>query len=418
MKRIKWTGAIAAAILLYSSSAYADYLVQPGDVLEIAVAGLPDLKLRGTVDTDGQIAVPLTASVKVGGLEFAKVQAKIRELLSQRIYQQRGPDGRDATTAISPDSVIVTIAEYRPVYLTGDVTKPGQQTFRPGLTVRQAVALAGGYEIMRFRMNNPFLEGADLRNSYQTAWMDYVAKQANIWRIRKQLDPDKADAPEGTLEKLTEAPLSASILEAVRTTTREQYAAAEDRFHAERDYLVKTVETADSQIKLLKVRQGKDEENVEVDSTDYETLKDFRSHGNLPSTRLAEARRLYLFSSIQSLQTGVQLVNTTRERDEAARNVTRLTEARRTDLLKELSSALIERNSLLSQLQAVGEKITYTGVIRSQLARGAGATPKIQIIHPGADGGQSVEAEEDSVLRPGDTIDVALHTETPGDLTR
>jgi polysaccharide export outer membrane protein len=42
--------------------------------------------------------------------------------------------------------------EQRPVYLNGDVSRPGEQRYRLGLTVRQAIALAGGYHIMRFRM--------------------------------------------------------------------------------------------------------------------------------------------------------------------------------------------------------------------------------------------------------------------------
>ncbi len=36
------------------------------------------------------------------------------------------------------------IIEYRPVYVTGDVAKPGEQRYTPGLSVRQAVSLAGG----------------------------------------------------------------------------------------------------------------------------------------------------------------------------------------------------------------------------------------------------------------------------------
>ena len=71
----------------------------------------------------------------------------MKERLSRKLYQQRTPDGRESVTPIAPDAVLVTIAEYRPVYVNGDVTKPGEQTFRPGMTVRQAVALAGGYEI-------------------------------------------------------------------------------------------------------------------------------------------------------------------------------------------------------------------------------------------------------------------------------
>jgi len=53
-------------------------------------------------------------------------------------------------------------------------------------------------------------------------------------------------------------------------------------------------------------------------------------------------------------------------------------------------------------------------MIRSQLTRGGGASPKIRIIHPQVSGGGSEVAGEDSPVQPGDTIEIALHTEIPG----
>ena len=42
--------------------------------------------------------------------------------------------------------VVATVVEYRPIYVNGDVSKPGEHPFRPQMTVRQAVALSGGYD--------------------------------------------------------------------------------------------------------------------------------------------------------------------------------------------------------------------------------------------------------------------------------
>jgi polysaccharide export outer membrane protein len=67
--------------------------------------------------------------------------------------------------------------------VNGDVAKPGQQTFRAGLTVRQALTLAGGY-VMRFRAKDPFLESADLRSEYMSLWTDFAREQIRISRCR------------------------------------------------------------------------------------------------------------------------------------------------------------------------------------------------------------------------------------------
>lgn len=407
--------AVGAACLLavgFSTAARAEYLIQPGDTLEVTVAGLPDLKHRGVVGPDGAMTVPMIQPIRIAGLDLAAAQKAVKEQLSRKLYQQRTPDGRESVTAIAPDAVTVTIAEYRPVYLNGDVTKPGAQAYLPGMTVRQAVALAGGYEIMRFRMQNPFLEAADLRNEYQTLWMRYVERQAAIWRLKAQLGAKGQTA--SLLEKMTEAPLPAEALAAVRSNAQQQLDLATDRLQSEKTFLQKAVKLADDQITLLRARQTKDDENVEVDTTDYAKLKEFSARGNLPMTRLSEARRLFLFSATQSLQTGVQLTNTQRERDEAQRKMGRLDEAARAEALAALEKAVAERDAVRSKLQAVGEKITYTGMIRSQLSRGGGATPQIRIIHPKVSGGASEVATEDSLVLPGDTIEVALHTEVPG----
>jgi polysaccharide export outer membrane protein len=396
----------------FSTAARAEYLIQPGDTLEVTVAGLPDLKHRGVVGPDGAMTVPMIQPLRIAGLDLAAAQKAVKEQLSRKLYQQRTPDGRESVTAIAPDAVTVTIAEYRPVYLNGDVTKPGAQAYLPGMTVRQAVALAGGYEIMRFRMQNPFLEAADLRNEYQTLWMRYVERQAAIWRLKAQLGAKGQTA--NLLEKMTEGPLSAESLAAVRSNAQQQLDLATDRLQSEKTFLQKAVKLADDQITLLRARQTKDDENVEVDTTDYAKLKEFSARGNLPMTRLSEARRLFLFSATQSLQTGVQLTNTQRERDEAQRKMGRLDEAARAEALTELEKAVAERDAVRSKLQAVGEKITYTGMIRSQLSRGGGATPQIRIIHPKVSASASEVATEDSLVLPGDTIEVALHTEVPG----
>ncbi|MCJ2038560.1 polysaccharide biosynthesis/export family protein [Methylobacterium sp. J-059] len=405
---------LAAAIVSggLTVCAHAEYLIQPGDTVEIAVAGLPDLKQRSVVNPDGAVAVPMTRPVKVAGLGLSAAQTLIKDQLSRKLYQQRMSDGRDSITAIGPDMVMVTIAEYRPVYVNGDVTKPGEQVFRPGMTVRQAVALAGGYEIMRFRMNNPFLESADLRNDYQVLWMQYVKLQAKIWRLKNQNAPRDKEQ-DAALDAQTQAPLPKAVLESLRANARTQLAVANERFIAESAFLTGAVKTADDQIAMLRARQVKDDENVQVDTADYNKLKEFSERGNLPMTRLSEARRLFLFSATQSLQTGVQLVNTIRERDDARRKVARLDETSRSEILAQTEQATVELGEVRSKLQSVSEKITYTGVIRSQLSRGGGATPAIRIVHAAANGGGTEAASEDTPVAPGDTVDVALHTEVP-----
>ena len=74
------------------------------------------------------------------------------------------PDGREDAIIIEPNDVIATVVEYRPIYVNGDVSKPGEHPYRPQMTVRQAVALSGGFDVLHATINNPYLEVADLRS--------------------------------------------------------------------------------------------------------------------------------------------------------------------------------------------------------------------------------------------------------------
>ena len=81
---------------------------------------------------------------------------------------------------IDPEEITVDIAEYRPVYVSGDVSKPGELGYRVGMTVRQVVALAGGYDLLRFRADrDPTMELADLRGDYETLWTEFARAQVS-----------------------------------------------------------------------------------------------------------------------------------------------------------------------------------------------------------------------------------------------
>ena len=114
-----------------AGSAYAEYRIQTGDVLEVAVAGIPDLKQRVPVSVDGEISFPLVGQIKVSGMPISEARDTLKTFLPTRIYQQRTSEGRVFSVQIVAEEVTVSIVEYRPIYLRGDVAKPGSRPFGP-----------------------------------------------------------------------------------------------------------------------------------------------------------------------------------------------------------------------------------------------------------------------------------------------
>ena len=385
------------------TAAFANYKLQTGDEVEVSVAGLPELTRKGKIDIDGRATFPLVQSIALAGLTLDEAEAALKKSYGARLFQTRTPDGKEIATAISPGSVTVSMSEYRPIYLNGDVTKPGAQPFRPGLTVRQAISLAGGYEIMRFRMNNPFIESADFSSEYQSLWAQHSSLTARMWRLEAEL--------EGQTPLDKKVPEAKGMDEQALERAARELKLRQENSKAARRHLDDAIRRSDGQLSLLTSRSKEDEEGARADAVEYKKLMDFAQRGQLASTRLSESRRLLLFSTTQVLQTRVQMAQVERERATSQREIEKLTENRRLEILKELETANTDLARVKAKIGAVAEKMTYTGLVRSQLVRGGGERPKIRIVRATKE--ITEDAGEDAEVRPGDTIEVSLNSILP-----
>jgi len=399
---IKWS--VVAASLAFSAQAKADYRVNVGDVLEIAVAGVPELRQRVPVQMDGNISLPLVGTLPASGLALPEIRAKIGAALKSKIFRQRIADGREVVIVIDPDEVTATVVEYRPVYVNGDVSKPGEYPYRPASTVRQLVAMAGGYDIMRIRMNNPYLESADLRSEYASLWTEFAKEQARMWRVRNELGEGAQINP----GSLTDVPVVRSAISEIVHAETEYLKTKQNDYQQEKMFLQRGVRQGDDEIRVLSEQQKKEEEGFQSDLDELQKATDLYGKGALTSPRVTDARRAVLLSSTRKLQTSAQLLLVKKQQDEFARRLTKLDDQRRLDLLRELQETSVKLNQIREKLQSVGEKLQYTAMVRSQLTRGAGNKPEIAIVRKGDKGPERIVASEDSELQPGDAVDVSL----------
>jgi polysaccharide biosynthesis/export protein len=401
---IKW-GWVAVGLVISVPQARAEYQIDIGDVLEVAVAGVPELRSRATVQMDGNISLPLVGMLPVAGLPLPELRAKIGAAMASKVFRQRTSDGRETVIIIEADEVTATVAEYRPIYVNGDVSKPGEYPYRPSITARQVVALAGGFEIMRMRMNNPYLESADLRSEYSTKWTEFAKTQARIWRIKNEL----GDGSQIDLAVLKNVPIPFSATSEIVNAETELLKTKQSDYQREKAFLQHSIREGDSQINVLSAQQKTEEEGYQSDVDELQKVNDLFSKGTLVSPRVTDARRAVLVSSTRKLQTTAQLMEVKKQQDEFKRKLEKLDDQRRLDLLRELQDASATLNETRAKLQSVGEKLQYTAMIRSQLVQGAGDKAEIAIIRRGQKGVERIVADEDAELQPGDTVEVALH---------
>ncbi|MEJ1961710.1 MAG: polysaccharide biosynthesis/export family protein [Gammaproteobacteria bacterium] len=113
------------------ASASDAYRLGSGDTLQLVVFGETDLSGSFRVSDSGTIAMPLVGAVAVEGATLEEVRQRLIEKLK--------------STAIRDPNVTLTIAEYRPFFILGEVKNPGSYPFVPHMTALTAVAIAGGF---------------------------------------------------------------------------------------------------------------------------------------------------------------------------------------------------------------------------------------------------------------------------------
>jgi len=137
---------VAVALLLAATLAAAaqgaDYRLDTMDRLRVRVAewqsaegAVRDWSMIGgdyLVGPSGDISMPFVGELPARGKTAAEVAAAIGERLQQKLGL---PDRPEAS---------VEVAEFRPVYIAGDVQTPGRYPYNPDLTVLKALSLAGG----------------------------------------------------------------------------------------------------------------------------------------------------------------------------------------------------------------------------------------------------------------------------------
>jgi polysaccharide biosynthesis/export protein len=114
-----------------TSPAPDNYVLAPGDQIEISVFGEPDLTRTISIKPDGVIALPLINQVKASGKTAAQLEAELTRLYSKFL--------RTPTV-----SIIVRQFRMDRIYVMGEVSKPGRYDLTDDMTVLDALTLAGG----------------------------------------------------------------------------------------------------------------------------------------------------------------------------------------------------------------------------------------------------------------------------------
>ncbi len=122
----------AAPVSYAAASPYQPpYTLDAGDKLRVVVFGQDGISNTYIVDAGGNVSLPLVGSVAARGITTQQLSQRIAARLKQGYV--RDPH------------VTVEVETYRPFFILGEVTTPGQYPYVADMTVEKAVAIAGGF---------------------------------------------------------------------------------------------------------------------------------------------------------------------------------------------------------------------------------------------------------------------------------
>jgi polysaccharide export outer membrane protein len=108
-----------------------DYALGSGDHVRVTVYGQQEMTGEYRVDGTGELSFPLIGRIHAGGMNADQLARAIEAKLS--------PD------YLKNPHVSVEVLTYRPFYIVGEVKAPGSYPYVSGMTVLNAIAVAGGY---------------------------------------------------------------------------------------------------------------------------------------------------------------------------------------------------------------------------------------------------------------------------------
>lgn len=369
---------LLAGLVAAAAPAWAEHRIAPGETLEIFIFRVPELTQEVVVDIDGQIAFPPLGQVPAAG----KTVGEVASLIQQRL----------AGLDIMLDAqVTVGLVAVRPVVVGGDVAQPGAIPFETGMTVRRAIALAGGVGALRPSMGAAIELGAER----DAAAAELLDRHASLARARAEL-ADEADLASLEAPGLSDAQQAAAL-----ALANSLLDAARAESEAEKAYLNRDLQIIGTRIERLEEQREHQKALVDQQDTEVTRYTDMQSRGLTPQTRVSEEYRTLNELRSNLAETDAYIAAVTRDRETVLHEIARHDARRKATLEAEVQSLMAEIGALEARLKGSAAQLAQLGLVGNDRVK--------VTLYRVADGQEvPVAATEGTELLPGDLVEVEL----------
>lgn len=352
------------------------------------------------VSEKGELSLPVVGIVPVGELDEAGLADEIAGRLKTRIGLVETPE------------TSVEVIEYPPIYVVGDVARPGEYRFRKGLTVLQALALAGG----QYRRADG-LAGtrgqAELAGELRELEDSILRSTVKLARLEAEMAGAKEFAFKAQADQ--QGPLATATYDQEKRVFSARAAVVERQsrsFTELRELMAREIDTLESKI------SGNDED-IESVRKELATVKPMVDKGVILPTRQTDLERALRSYQAARLDMVTAIMRARQNIAEATRNLEGLADNR--DV--EVATQLQEERGTLKQLQL--RRDTRRKLLLDVLADGPTVAegPAYTVSRRVDDAVSELAAPETMALQPGDVVrvtrglprDTTEQPEGPGD---
>ncbi len=340
----------------------------------------------------GTISVPLIGELVVANETTSEVADRIARSL------------REKTGLSSPPTATVEVIRYPMIYVSGAVDRPGEMEYRPGLTVMQAVAMAGGRE----RRSNPngYSDLEQIRyagelNRYDLSLQQLLARRARLVAELKEspridFPPELANARDQSTGRL--------IVESENTL----FVARAEALKRQLDSLSELQRLLENEIKVLEEKSAVQERQVKIAQQELANISSLVETGTLAKSRETSLERVVADLNSGKLDLVVAQMRARQKVSETQRDAIALkgqfrTEAGRSlqEVEGEIDDTRLKRATTLQLLQASGASLSRYNAMKALEIQ-----PMEYWITRRNNVRSPEKVQETAILEPGDVLDV------------
>jgi polysaccharide biosynthesis/export protein ExoF len=396
LRRVSTWVWIAGAAYMCHGAALADtpgYELGPQDKIRVSViewfTGAGELRspINGeyTVSPNGFVSLPLVGNVRALGLQASVLAAEVSEKLQAKLSLSERP-----TTSIE-------IIQFRPFFVMGDLERPGEYAFRPGLTALQAASLAGGF----YRASSPTLAQAR-RDAVQAAGerrsLSARITELTVRRSRLEAELKNAEAIEFSqdIQSRKADPVVAAAMRLEGTIFDARRRAFSTSISAQK----KLIDLYGQEILALKAQAESLERHRDATKQQADNLRSLQSRGLATMGREFDIDRMLADVAIRKQELDAKSLRLQQELVKAETATQEADARRKQDIATELQTLQGTVDDLEQKLLLADQTLTGTELSSSRNQR-----PSFKLVRQDASGGETeLVATTSTPLQPGDIL--------------